>query len=530
MIFGRIARKVGGKTQIVPLRHYAQAATAPEPVRRRGGGFFVTKYIPEKDNSEDQIPLKIIRRKPWSTDEEQKLKALVLARKPGKLSLDKNDWDEISRSLPGRTPAGCKHKLRGLVKKGKLKALVLKDEERKKDEELIYNMRLVARQWGEIVQSFGGKYTAEQCRVMYKRIYIRKTARSVKAMANRESKKEEVAETGAGAEPGAEPLQEDAGPSLVWGQAENDKLLQLLRVYRAVDYGKLVQHFDGFSKATISRALDKVLCYPSLQTGKWTMEEKTALMKLFNKYGNDWERISEEMPTNRSPHQCRFRYAYLNANALTRARPWTEEESRQLELLVKLHARPKKVTGKHDKPANPTRPALDKDTRPLFQAVSEDSAMSPKLKSLMRALKRDTEAAATPSKQAESQSSDNAASDAVKIDWPLIASYMISRSRTQCYVYWKYVIMENKNSPEIYRGPWSLEEDARLYQLYLEAPRRWVWISRNLPRLRTASSVRIRYVKLIERYVNMLRECRGPEWDPMADGFEEVHERCEIRA
>ncbi|KAJ1797465.1 hypothetical protein LPJ59_003122, partial [Coemansia sp. RSA 2399] len=69
-----------------------------------------------------------------------------------------------------------------------------------------------------------------------------------------------------------------------------------------------------------------------------------------------------------------------------------------------------------------------------------------------------------------------------------------------------------------------------LYKLYASAPNQWKWIMDSLPRKRLYGQVVRRHTIYISKYVEMLRECRGPQWDPLADGFEEVHMRCEIWA
>ncbi|KAJ1861319.1 hypothetical protein H4R99_000218 [Coemansia sp. RSA 1722] len=527
MLLERIPRKPASAWI---LRHWhSQAPTNPRRTNTPGGGIIETKYIPSADSTERFVPVSLVRRKFWTKDEIQRLKSLVLARNPHERTISENDWKEIARAFPGRSSSGCKQKLHSLVKKYNLKGFVRDNSERLSDEELVYDMRLIRQPWDEIVRVFGGKYTVEQCKNIHHNVYIKKYHRNMRMM-KKKAEQDRIRPLVPKNITGGWESTLVNGVARPWGEAEDQKLKQLLREYGEYSYRKIGVHFIGFRRSTIAQALDRMLRYPDAKTGKWTKDERTMFMRLYHKHGDDWESISKEMPTRRTPRQCKAFYHHRHLRSRSIKRPWSEEESRQLELLVKLYSRPR-----DSGVGESVRPVMATDTKMLFRAVSQDSTMSPKLKKLMLALKQDSGNAVAltdtqPTAVDNNNNNINGSASSVVIDWPLIASYMLSRSQSQCYVYWKYVLQPKKKQPGVYRGPWSVEEDAKLYQLHLETPGRWAWIAQHMPRLRTRFDVRYRYIKYIDRYVKMLRECRGPEWDPMADGFEEVHMRCEIRA
>ncbi|KAJ2868679.1 hypothetical protein FB639_004840, partial [Coemansia asiatica] len=331
MLFGRLARisTIVCSSTITPvlLRCFTQARTS---LARRPGGVIQTSFIPSIDDPTKLVPLKLVRLNTWTTEETQRLKALVMSRRRHSPILRSADWTEISHSFPGRTPVGCKQKAHALVKKNKIQPFVRKSKELVRDEELVYDMRMIGLPWDRVVGSFGARYSVEQCKHMYALVYRRNYVRMRRtAKKTLRQKNKEISPV----DPPQEKSHEPGRPKKIWGPAEDQKLWRLLQEHGEFNYAKMSHHFQGFRKTSIFAAVNKVICFPNIQTGRWSKDEKTALTQLFNRHGDDWQRISKEMPTNRTPLQCKWRYMRLQARSLAITRPWSRQETQQLELL-----------------------------------------------------------------------------------------------------------------------------------------------------------------------------------------------------
>ncbi|KAI8325069.1 hypothetical protein GQ54DRAFT_302136 [Martensiomyces pterosporus] len=195
---------------------------------------------------------------------------------------------------------------------------------------------------------------------------------------------------------------------------------------------------------------------------------------------------------------------------------WSKEEEEQLrhlvDICVKGQLSPEIVLQRHQKGTQSRPSSVDNINAAKFEMYGR----------FADALKKDN------SSRLNSQGDSTAGA----IVWPLISTYMGVRTASQCRLKW-YYMQKNSSSDdgcEFYKGPWTRDEDATLYRLYRMNPGRWLWIHQGLPRRRKLISVKARYVTYVGRYVEMLRRCRPPGWDPMDDQFEEVHMRCEILA
>ncbi|KAJ1945317.1 hypothetical protein GGF37_001759 [Kickxella alabastrina] len=383
-------------------------------------------------------------------------------------------------------------------------------------------MREVSRQhgWADIVKALG-KFTVKECETRY--AVVRNRQRSIQkrgaaAILNNTGRTSAFRHV---------PERNPDDPPKLWGLAEDLKLIELLKERGEFDFVEFQKYIPEFSQSSMYNALDRILCYPAHATGNWTPSEDAALLKLVHTYGVDWKRISEEMPTGRSSVQCRSHYTTQIARPVLTQRRWSDEEVRQLELLVNLNTRTVYVDN------STHQPMLDKETNVLLKLVSDSTTISSKLSGLLQALGQDmgnsSEIDALILKQTEGN--EQAAKRAIrKIDWPLIASYLMPRTPLQCSIKWARVRYAKLEAQDMYWGPWTREEDVQLYKLYCRAPGKWVWISENLARPRSHFLAKKRYVYYVGRYINMLKACKGPDWDPVADQLEEVHMRCEISA
>ncbi|KAJ2814051.1 hypothetical protein H4S07_000160, partial [Coemansia furcata] len=359
-----------------------------------------------------------------------------------------------------------------------------------------------ATKWDRIAKSIG-KFTPAQCQGRY--YWIRK--KNKKKQAATAADDQSPAKSGSGEQQAKKEHPRVRDPKH-WSEAEDGKLRDLLIEHGRLDRRAASELLPGFSLAHIYYEMDKALSGgPHLAEGMWTAAEHRALLALVERHGRDWRAISHAMPTNRSATQCRLRYACCSSGPVTKHR-WTAAEEERLRLLVDLCQQ-----GKLNNP-NVTR--TEEDDRPLGELSSAA------LGRFSSALKKD---ALIP----EEPPLPPPPAPAIPVSWPLVSLYMMTYTATQCRTKWEYMRRTAHHS-ECFRGPWTREEDARLYALCQQAPNRWTWIAARLVRPRGVAAAKARYTSYICRYVHMLRKCRGPGWDPMADHFEEVHMRCEVHA
>ncbi|KAJ2684133.1 hypothetical protein IWW39_005088 [Coemansia spiralis] len=362
------------------------------------------------------------------------------------------------------------------------------------DETLLSLYEVWGTKWANISEVIG-RYTASQCQGRYYWIKKRKTARPPSATRPKGSRSL-----------GEHPKPASVTERVHWSEAEGRRLRNLLKKHGRFDRYEASKLFPDFHLAHIYYELDKALTRPQRASGTWTRAEHQALLDLVDKHGRDWRSISLAMPTNRSANQCRLHYAHCNSRAVAGFRRWTPDEEERLKLLVDLCRQGKLKPGVAKQP--------DKDP-PGSKDLSDLGRFS-------MALKKDL---AIPDSPAITPARDQSS----PISWPLISLYMMSHTASQCYSKWVRMT-RSSHDLECFRGPWTREEDARLYELCQQAPNRWIWIMPRLVRPRGLSATKARYSSYIARYVDMLRKCRGAKWDPMADGFDEVHMRCEVLA
>ncbi|KAJ1999702.1 hypothetical protein H4R26_004953 [Coemansia thaxteri] len=223
------------------------------------------------------------------------------------------------------------------------------------------------------------------------------------------------------------------------------------------------------------------------------------------------------MPTDRSPAQCRAHYVNICISPIITRSKWTTDEIERLKLLVRLFKQGRLTANKDEQLA---RGPLTQTALAGFEEFSTAD-----ISRFASALNQDDQ----ESQETKDATSGRQPRNRFNVDWQLISLYMGNRTWKQCYYMW--MTLHNKRPGfSCYEGPWSREEDMLLYTLYQQAPNKWSWIASRLPRKRDRQVVRARYISYVGTYVDMLRQCRGAEWDPLADQFEEVHMRCEVLA
>ncbi|KAJ2453716.1 hypothetical protein EV183_002015 [Coemansia sp. RSA 2336] len=408
------------------------------------------------------------------------------------------DWTAISKEIPGRSANSCKirySKTRAHVPDTEPEApeqLVMKRAGRgyrwttEEHEKFLALRSIMGNKWRSVSEMLKTR-TASQCGTHWLGI-LRARKRTVDQRP-------------------AEPTRRS---SKRWTSKETDKLRELLLEHKQFDFQAISKHFEGFSRSRLHYAFEELLSGGT--RGRWSKEECRELLKLARDYQNDWTKVSMHMPTSRSKVQCCMMYNRLMMGAHRGYKRWTLEETRRLNELVDYWQR-----------AN--SPNSDKKAR------QNDS--------VTRAFQKDVAAnRITLSSLPTLKERPDLVKSRKSIPWMLIALHMDGRSAIQCRNKWNSDRVHDRQlkpnldaaaaENHVYAGPWTQEEDRQLYALSIKYPKHPKEIQKRLPRYRRALAIMARD-RLIKRYVNMLSECRS-DWDPLADGFAEVHMRCEVYA
>ncbi|KAJ2662700.1 hypothetical protein IWW48_001758 [Coemansia sp. RSA 1200] len=361
-----------------------------------------------------------------------------------------------------------------------------------------------------------------------------------------------------------------------WSKEHDRKLFDLLGSAEHVSGGvsAICKHFPEFTVTKVYNAVARLGVEPNRALGRWSAEENAALMDLLRRHGtNRWIQVSREMPTTRTPAQCRLHYRTTGSVSATYKRTWTRDEFDRLRDLVHLHLRGKLA---HVVPLAASATTAMDETYLRMMQQQQQLAGTPShglllsgrrggsdsgFRRMVVAAELDARNAASKGEHRHQGKEEDRASGSgpiisKRIPWSLISLHMGTRSAVQCQRKWNtersgfYNFLSAKdnssssNAEEKERGsamlPWSLEEDMQLYKLYNERPGKWKWISSGLSAIhnqqqrqrqpRTYYQIIRRHTSYVGKYVAMLRQCRGALWDPLDDGFEEVHMRCEILA
>ncbi|KAJ2776314.1 hypothetical protein H4R18_005738 [Coemansia javaensis] len=442
-------------------------------------------------------------------------------------------WPEVAQSIPGRGPLPCRNRYWRLAKRGrpggggpaaarsgtsrlsgKYARWTPAEVERLRDLWSVHGNR-----WTLIATQIPGR-SPRSC--MGKIMHMVRVA--MKQMRQRSAHGPSPPAPPPPAPPRPCPLAEPAHPPKrpplrAWTAADSERLQELMVAQGTCAPGKLTKHFPGATYAQVYQAARRLEAGRAQGFRQWTPAERRRLIQLVHKHHPDWSAIAKNMPTPRTPEMCRLMYCGILAGPVTRRKRWTSADLDRLRRLVDLESRGELA---------PRLFCPDSSTALDDLPVPRDG-MGQRLKRISGMLQRDTAAAAAAAATSAAAAPAQAPNRA-PTDWRLIAMHMGALSATQCRIaYLKYCVPGSRPD-DLYHGPWTREEDKALYVLYTQAKFRWRWIQKNLPRRRDACSVRLRYTGYIAPYVAMLRGCRGPDWDPLADDFEEVHYRCEIRA
>ncbi|KAJ2746353.1 hypothetical protein GGI20_001413 [Coemansia sp. BCRC 34301] len=490
-------------------------------------------------------PVQVKETKKWMISDVERLMELVAGRR-GEYNV--MDWHKIASNFRDRTPDACKKKYNLLLRdataatiagaRGKYNgnmspraktggtydflSSASKEWTAEDDKMLLALYEVWGTKWDKIAISIG-RFTDSQCQSRYYWVRKKRKQERVAAVDPSRSKKRTSSASQQAKSEGPrdpprtrKPASGDMAKRARWTETETKRLHDLLVEQGRFDYKEARKQLPGFSLAHIYYELDKVLSGPGHATGLWTSTEHEALLELTKIHDRDWRSISLGMPTRRSANQCRLHYAYCCSGPMPKKR-WSADEEERLKLLVDLCQQGKLSA------SVPKHSASDLPPAETLSGIEELSGAS--LERFSGALKKDGQLLeplinnTTPTQ--------NQPSGGNLVSWPLVSLYMMTHTAAQCRAKWAYMTRVARDAG-LYRGPWTREEDARLYELCQQAPNQWSWILQRLVRQRGSAAAKARYTTYISRYVNMLRKCRGAEWDPMADQFEEVHMRCEV--
>jgi hypothetical protein len=117
-----------------------------------------------------------------------------------------------------------------------------------------------------------------------------------------------------------------------WSQAEDERLLQLLRSGSRANWTELTPNFPGKTAQQISERWMKVVD-PALVKGSWTRYEDETIVDFVTRCGTkNWTKLAELLP-GRIGKQCRERWRN-HLDPLNNKEPWSPEED---ALLIQLH-------------------------------------------------------------------------------------------------------------------------------------------------------------------------------------------------
>ncbi|KAJ2725961.1 clathrin associated protein complex large subunit [Coemansia sp. Benny D115] len=297
-----------------------------------------------------------------------------------------------------------------------------------------------------------------------------------------------------------------------WGPEDDEKLTNLIKG-GTLDDTVLVKTFPQFPMSRIQQAIRSLTRKRNNRDTTWTKEQDEELLRRIKEHGFRWTLVSKMYLISKTPLRCRERYLQLtNVNTISFSR-WTKEETEKLIDVVIAHLQEQQIKKEQSH--------LNKLVNTLALRKYE-AVLSAKNKAILDVINED---------KPNGTAIDVVRSNLIKgVDWSWVASRMGKRTSSQCeYRFW-YKFAKQYKERSYYRGPWSREEDRLVYELQREKDMPIRVVLSKLPNKRTRESVICRYATYILPIVGILKQCRGPDWDPLADGFKEVHERCEIWA
>ncbi|KAJ2713943.1 hypothetical protein H4R19_001993 [Coemansia spiralis] len=478
----------------------------------------MTVTIAAPDGSAD-VPVTISRLRLWRPSEEE---SLLRAIKQVNDEHGTIAWREVARLIPNRTATSCRQRYERIIQHSSSAAEAGSGRGARRAKRPLASTRstmslgsrsprywtpeeveqlrqlraIYGNKWTYIATHMDGR-TVRQCKAKYN--YLRVNAGKTPG------KRGPKPRTPGTPEPGQQTGQ-------VWRQIDSDKLRKLIVAHGRYSYSELSPHFPGVDYTHLHAAAIRLMDTSAPKHRRWRGHERKALLQLVHEHNHDWVAVATRMPNPCTPTQCRLLYANIILGHTQQRRAWTSDErdrlARLVDLAVKGELEPKMF---RVAPKKPTTGLTIGSATALPQRFQKIPGLP-------------VATAAAPPPPVRSPTTEG------PLPWLLIASHMDGRTAVQCRAMWRHQTMAKRYSADTYGGPWTTEEDRALYMLYLETPGRWTWILPRLPRRRSRDSVIQRHRDHIAHYVAMLRGCRGAAWDPLADGFEEVHLRCEIRA
>ena len=107
-----------------------------------------------------------------------------------------------------------------------------------------------------------------------------------------------------------------------WNKEEDMLLIQLVEKYQQKNWRKVSCHFGNKTSLQCFSRYKRIR--PGIRKGKWKKEEDEMIIKLIEKYGTSWAKISKEIKT-RNGKQIRDRYLNVLNPSLNRT-TFTQED------------------------------------------------------------------------------------------------------------------------------------------------------------------------------------------------------------
>ena len=107
-----------------------------------------------------------------------------------------------------------------------------------------------------------------------------------------------------------------------WNKEEDMLLIQLVEKYQQKNWRKISYHFGNKTSLQCFSRYKRIR--PGIRKGKWKKEEDEMIIKLIEKYGTSWAKISKEIKT-RNGKQIRDRYLNVLNPSLNRT-TFTQED------------------------------------------------------------------------------------------------------------------------------------------------------------------------------------------------------------
>ncbi|KAM3140560.1 hypothetical protein pb186bvf_007372 [Paramecium bursaria] len=132
-------------------------------------------------------------------------------------------------------------------------------------------------------------------------------------------------------------IQLKKGKGHAWSEAEIKTLVQFYKKYNG-HWSQVVKHLKGRNISQCSQKYRKLLDQERRTKKKWSQEEDDQLMSAYQKYGRQWLKIAEELPS-RSCKQVRDRFINKLDPNLNKQMWSQQEDERVMELFHQLGPR-----------------------------------------------------------------------------------------------------------------------------------------------------------------------------------------------